>query len=151
MRQSSNSRSRHKTRRRGALGLFVAVWLNLALAPCAMANQAAGDHDCPNCPPEADMPGHHDMHAGKHAPVMADMPCADDLTDCSLDGDFSLDTRCGTSKFKGAQYELPVAIVAELPLPLHDTPHRQRAPPWQAIEHDGAPPPLHLLHCVFLD
>ena len=32
--------SRRSSRGRSALGLFVAVWLNLALAPCAMALQA---------------------------------------------------------------------------------------------------------------
>ena len=37
---------------RYALSLFVVVWLNTALQPCAMAAGDAGghDHDCPYCP-----------------------------------------------------------------------------------------------------
>ncbi|MEJ2127861.1 MAG: hypothetical protein P8X81_03350 [Woeseiaceae bacterium] len=148
--QAGRINSRQGTRARGALGLFVAVWLNLALAPCAMAAAAASDHDCPHCPPEQ-MQGHHDMHAGKHGSAEVQMPCADDLSDCGLDDDFSVDARNGASKLKNAQYELPVAIVTELQSASFASPQRNRPPPWQATAHAGTAPPIHLINCVFLD
>lgn len=139
---------RNKRRARGgrALGLFVAVWLNLALAPCAMAYEASDDHDCPHCP-TTEMQGHHGSHAG----MDAEMPCADSMSDCSLDGDFSHDARSGYSASKDVQSEPPVAIVANGPVTQLRAPVHERSPPPFAKAHSGAPPPLHILHCVFLD
>jgi len=135
---------------RSALGLFAAVWLNLALQPCAMALTQEDDHDCPNCPP-AEMQGHHDMHADMHAGMDAQMPCADGLSDCSLDGEFSHDTRFGTSKFKSGQADWPATIaITELVTPSL-VPLRERPPPPFATTYPGTPPPLHVLYCVYLD
>ena len=129
-----------------AFGLFVAVWLNLALAPCAMAYEALQDHDCPNCPP-VESHGHHDMHDGHDATV--EMPCADGLSDCMIDGDVIHDARPGQLK---AGDDCPTIIVHVACEP------RVRAPvitaiavPRYAAIHPGAPPPIHLLNCVFLD
>jgi len=131
---------------RSALGLFAAVWLNLALQPCAMANVAQDDHDCPNCP-TAEMQAHHDMHAG----VDAQMPCADGLADCSLDGDFSHDARGAQSKLKAGESDTPVAIVAtEMAAPVQP-PARERSTPRITTAHPGASTPLHVLYCVYLD
>ena len=138
--------SKRRTQGRGALGLFVAVWLNLALAPCAMANAAEDDHDCPHCP-TAEMQAHHDMHAG----MDAQMPCADGLSDCSLDGDFSHDARGGQSKFKAGESHTPVAIVATEIAALVRPPARERSPPRITTAHLGASTPLHVLYCVYLD
>jgi hypothetical protein len=143
---STTGKAERRSRGYRALGLFAAVWLNLALAPCAMATAAEGDHDCPHCPP-AEMQGHHDMHAG----MDAEMPCADGLSDCELDGDFSHDTRSSQSKSKDVQGELPVAIsVNDLAIQIRG-PVRDRSPPNFSTVHAGAPPPLHILYCVFLD
>ena len=145
---SRPARIRHERRARGrsALGLFVAVWLNLALQPCAMANVAEDDHDCPNCPP-AEVQGHHDMHAG----MDAEMPCADGLSDCQLDGDFSHDARGASSKAKSSQADFPAAIaIADVPV-LSQVPMRERPPPPAASTQSGRPPPLHVLYCVYLD
>ena len=138
--------SERRTRGRRALGLFAAVWLNLALAPCAMAYESQDDHDCPHCPP-AEEHGHHDMHAG----MQAEMPCADGMSDCSLDGDFSHDVRNGKAKLKDTQHELPAFVAADEPPPQPVVRHHQRAPPWFATAHAGASPPLHVLYCVYLD
>ena len=133
-----------------ALGLFVAVWLNLALAPCTMAMEAAGDqpgdHDCPHCPP-ADTHGHHDGHAG----MQPEAPCAEDLSDCGLDEDFSHDARKGQAQPKDNPVDLP-AFVADSDAPLGTTRSvRQRAPPPRPAWQWPAGPPIHLLNCVFLD
>ncbi len=93
------------------------------------------------------MQGHHDMHAGS----TSSMPCADSLADCSLEDDFSHDARHAKTKLKDAHYELPVLAVADELAPQHEIPCDQRAPPWFAAIHSGAPPALHLLNCVFLD
>ena len=138
--------NKRRIRSRGALGLFVAVWLNLALAPCAMAYEAEADHDCPHCPP-AEMQGHHGDHAG----MQAQASCADNLSDCGLDGEFSHDARNGQSKPAEGHYELPVVAAADALLQQHTISIRQRAPPLPALVHSGAAPRLHLFHCVFLD
>ena len=142
--------SRRSSRGRSALGLFVAVWLNLALAPCAMALQADddnhGDHDCPHCPP-AEMQGHHEMHAG----MQPGGSCADDLSDCGLDDEFSHDARSGQSQLKDAQYELPVLANAGDVAFGQRAGAQQRAPPPHLAGRLPAGPPVHLLNCVFLD
>ena len=139
-----------QTRGKRALGLFVAVWLNLALAPCAMAMEAADghsdDHTCPHCPP-AEMHGHHDGHAG----MQAEAPCAEDLSDCGLDQDFSHDVRGGQVQLKDAHYELPAFVGTSGPVASSQAPVRQRAPPPNDAGRLPPGPPLHLLNCVFLD
>jgi len=130
---------------RSALGLFAAVWLNLALQPCAMAYEVENDHECPHCPP-AEMQGHHDMHAG----MDAEIPCADGMSDCGLDGDFSHDARGGQSKFKPGHGDTPVAIVAaEIPTTVQSL-ARQRSPPRITTAHLVASTPLYVLNCVYL-
>lgn len=138
-------RNQRRSWGRSALGLFAAVWLNLALQPCAMAYEVENDHECPHCPP-SEMQGHHDMHAG----MGDEMPCADELSDCSLDPDFSHDARGGQSKFKSSHSDTPVAIVAtEIPAPVQSL-ARQRSPPRITTAHLGASTPLHVLYCVYL-
>ena len=144
MKGAFRHRNSYGTRGFRALGLFVAVWLNLALAPCAMAYEAAQDHDCPHCPPE-EMQGHHDMHAG----MQDEMPCADELADCLIEDEVNHDGRAGQLKVGDA----PVAFVFDslddsLPTAPADG---ATAPPRYASIHPGAPPPTHLLNCVFLD
>lgn len=138
--------SKRKSRARNALGLFAAVWLNLALAPCAMAIETADDHDCPHCPP-AGMQDHHAMHTG----MQAEAPCAEDLADCGLDDEFSHDTRGGQPQPKDTGDELPVLAAADQPAPGPTVPSRERAPPPFERGAPGAAPPIYLLNCVFLD
>ena len=143
MSHSAGSEKR-KLRGRGALGLFAAVWLNLALQPCAMAYENATDHDCPGCPP-AEMTGHH----GGHADATVDTPCADGLADCMVDDDASLDSRGGDLKVRDLPAPVALAPADDVALlaPIAQAP----APPPFASAHSGAPPPIHLLNCVFLD
>lgn len=130
---------------RSALGLFAVVWLNLALQPCAMAFEAEDDPNCPHCPP-VEMQGHHDMHAG----MDAETPCADGMSDCGLDGDFSHDARGGQSKLKAGESGTPLAIVATEIAALVQPPARERSPPRITTAHLGASTPLHVLYCVYL-
>ena len=52
----------------GVLGLFVFVWLNLALQPCAMAMDSEHEHDCPRCPPAHQQSHQHDQGQPHHLP-----------------------------------------------------------------------------------
>ena len=130
---------------RSALGLFAVVWLNLALQPCAMAFEAEDDPNCPHCPP-TEMRGHHDMHAG----MDAETPCADGMSDCGLDGDFSHDARGGQTQLKDVKSDGPaIAVPMDLVAPFH-TVARESSPPRIATAHLGTSTPLHVLYCVYL-
>jgi hypothetical protein len=130
---------------RRALGLFVAVWLNLALQPCAMAYQADDDHDCPNCPPMQ-----MQEHAGVHGDIDHDMPCVDGLADCFIDGDLNHDGRGGQIKLKDLSTDVPL-VIADFGSPIRfQHPGNATSQPRYALLHPGAPPPLYVLHCVYL-
>ena len=139
---SANNR-RTLTRSRW-LGVLVAVWLNLAVQPCAMA--LGVDRDCPHCPPvdhEA-MAAHHGHHAEESS-----TGCDSLLSECGETDDFSIDGRFSSNKAKDKVEDLQIVAVpllAALPGPVAYTttaadPPRPAAPP----------PPLYLLNCVFLD
>jgi len=138
-------RQQQQTWGRRALGLFVAVWLNLALQPCAMAFESTDDPDCAHCPP-AQMHEHGDMHGN-----MDDkMPCADGMADCMVVDDLTVDARGDQLKLKDAPADTPLAIALhELTLPFQ-RPFDATIHPRYATVHAGAPPPLHVLHCVYL-
>ncbi len=141
----ANIRQRQQTWARRALGLFVAVWLNLALQPCAMALEAMQDNDCPHCPAAQT----HE-HGGTHAGMGHDMPCASAAADCSFSEDLNHDGRSGQLKLKDAQFDSPIAISSgALALP-YGNPVDFRPRPRYASVHAGAPPPLNVLHCVYL-
>lgn len=125
------------------LGLLAAVWLNLALQPCAMAMEA--DHDCPHCPPahEHEMMAHHG-----HGEAKAEAPCASLEAPCGELDDVSMDGRSGQLKVKDT-VELPVAIAHEPATSTVTAGERcnyATGPPQRA----GLSPPLHVLFCVYL-
>jgi hypothetical protein len=141
----ANIRQQQQTWARRALGLFVAVWLNLALQPCAMALESMQDNDCAHCPP-AQM---HE-HDGMHESMGHEMPCAGAAADCSFSEDLNHDERGGQLKLKDAQLDSPIAISSrEFVLP-YGNPVDFRPRPRYASVHSGAPPPLNVLHCVYL-
>ena len=91
------------------------------------------------------MQGHHGMHGG----AAAEMPCADGLEDCLIDEDVSLDSRGDELNVK--DLPAPVALVSVDEFRMPATLERVAAATRYASVHPGAPPPLHLLNCVFLD
>lgn len=140
----ANIRMQQQSWGRRALGLFVAVWLNLAMQPCAMAYEVE-DHDCPHCPP-AETHEHGDMHGH----MDADMPCADGASDCSIDDHWNHDSRGGQSKLKDTTSDPLIAIAPDEPTALSD--HARDAPvqPRRTSVQAGAPPPLYILNCAYL-
>jgi len=141
----ANIRQKQHSRGLRALGLFVAVWLNLALQPCAMAFEADDDHDCPHCPPAQTQ-----EHGGMHGNMDNKMPCADGLSDCAIVEDLNVDGRGGQFKLKDAPVDTFLAIAPqELAQPFHQltsaTLHRRHT-----SVHAGASPPFYVLNCVYL-
>jgi len=138
--QLANIRKQQRSWGRGALGLFVAVWLNLALQPCAMAYSMDVEQ-----PP---MQMHE--HGGMHGDMVEPMPCADGLTDCSIVDDVNHDARDGQLKLKDTAGDMPAAIaLQEISLPFR-APTDTLLRPRYTSGHAGASPPLHVLYCVYL-
>jgi len=130
---------------RSALGLFVAVWLNLAVQPCAMAFEVVDDDDCLHCPP-AQVSEHDGMHGNMDQPT----PCADAVSDCAIVEDLNYDGRSGQIKLKDTPADIPVAIAPyEFGLQYQNRADTTLQPLYASV-HAGAPPPLHVLHCVYL-
>ena len=147
---------------KSTLGVFVVVWLSLALQPCVMA-LGSGEHgDCPHCPPEVsqhharhetashDMASHdmasHDM--ASHDMASMAMPCGAS-GDCDSLDEFNYDGR--TAEVKAEKVEIMLALLppafeqqqAKLPC---------RARSTRDSDHlSGAAPPIHVLNCVYLD
>ncbi len=128
---------------RRALGFFVVVWLNLALQPCAMAQDV--DRGCPHCPPEMDYSG-MSRHAGGSHPTSPGVPCALDAFDCMLADDYSHDGRGGqNAPDSGSAAILATRILVPefLRLPTQGTVRCSFVAP-------GTSPPLNVLFCVYL-
>lgn len=140
---SANTASRKPAMSRW-LGVVVAVWLNLAVQPCAMALGA--DEGCPHCPPS-----HGDEMAAHHGHHETDIRegCDSPLSDCADSEEFSLDARHSQAK----QKDNSGAVIIVAPTVSDAIPH----PDLYATTAADPPllvatsPPLHLLNCVFLD
>lgn len=132
-------RQRQQSWGRRALGLFVAVWLNLALQPCAMAYES--DDQAP-----MQMQG----HGGMHHDMDEQGPCADSLSDCSIADDLNNDGRNGQIKLKDLSNDIPLAISDCDSQLRFRQPGDAPLPARYALLHSGAPPPLYILHCVYL-
>ena len=139
---TNSRRSRSATGRLlGVLGLF---WLNLVVAPCALALGA--EHDCPHCPPEqaGEMAAHHGHHEG-----MAATGCDAVMSDCDDLGAFAHDGRGAQPKLKDKAEPVAMAPPAmpDVPIDIVAVVTTAVDPP----DPDPVFPPLHLLNCVFLD
>jgi hypothetical protein len=133
----NSKRSRTATGRLlGVLGVF---WLNLVVAPCALA--LGGEHDCPHCPPE--LAAHHGQHEGS-----ASTGCDALMSDCDDIGAFANDGRSAQPKLKDKAEPAPMAppVMPDAPIDTVAFVTTAADPPDPA----GFFPPLHLLNCVFL-
>ena len=139
---TNSNRSRAATGRLlGVLGLF---WLNLVVAPCALAFGA--EHDCPHCPTEqagemAAHHGHHEKTAGAGCDALA--------SDCDDLGNFTSEGRSAQPKLKDKAEPVSTAppAVPDIPIDIVAFVTTVADPP----DPDPVFPPLHLLNCVFLD
>ena len=139
---SKGKRSRTATGRLlGVLGVF---WLNLVVAPCAMA--FGDEHDCPHCPPE--MAGEMAAHHGHHEDSAASA-CDALMSDCDDIGTYVHDGRPAQPKLKDNADPVSMAPppFAEFAIDTVGFVTTAADPP----DPVAAFPPLHLLNCVFLD
>ena len=137
----SNKRSATATGRLlGVLGVF---WLNLVVAPCALA--FGSEHDCTHCPPEqaGEMAAHH----GHHDETAA-TDCDALTSDCDDIGTLAYEGRSAQPKLKDKAEPVLMAPPAIPDAPIDTVVFVTTAadPPDPA----GAFPRLHLLNCVFL-
>ena len=141
--QTGTAISRNTLARSRWLGIAVAVWLNLAVQPCAMA--LGLDSDCPHCPPSDDeqMSAHHGHHSND-----VEAGC-DPSSGCGDADEFSIDGRSSFSKAKDKFDDDPTVVtplVAELISPVGYSTTAADPPRTPANSQ-----PLYLINCVFRD
>lgn len=134
---------------RRALGMFVVVWLNLALQPCAMAMGGDDDHDCPHYPPS-----HTQRHEGHEmssdTTADHDMPCATGATDCTAFDAVNVDARSGGLKLKDTSNDQP-DVIGPFAAFIADTgPSRTVVVEPPSSHPPDFSPPLNVLYCVYL-
>ena len=139
---------------RRVLGMFVVVWLNMALQPCAMAfgnvDAKANGHDCPHCPPaHAAKDSSHAAHDMDHADTSTS-PCEINASSCAFPDDFNFDVRSVKIKVENAPGDVPVGIVSSIAgnpsngnsLQLSGIGDKSYVPPYRSA--------LNVLYCVYL-
>ena len=142
-----NTATDNSKRSRPATGRLLAVlgvfWLNLVVAPCALA--FGSEHDCPHCPPEhaGEMAAHHGHHE-----AMAGTGCDALMSDCDDIGAYAHEGRAAQLKLKDKAEPAPIAPAVFPDTPVHSVTFVTTTadPP----DPTAVFPPLHLLNCVFL-
>lgn len=134
---------------RRALGVFVVVWLNLALQPCAMAMGVDGDHDCPHYPPS-----HTQRHEGHEmssdTTADHDMPCATGVADCTTFDAVNVAARSWSLKLKDTSNDQP-DVIGPFAAFIADTgPNRTVVVEPPRLHPPDFSPPLNVLYCVYL-
>jgi len=138
-------RSTSETAKRRMRIAFAAIWVCLAIQPCAMA--AASETDCPHCPPEIEQA----MHAGhQHAEHMHDGSAgtAADAECCEV-GSAIVNPRSDKldPNDVGDYLALPPGLAPVALLRREPCARRTADPP----ERARSPVPLHILYCVYRD
>lgn len=134
---------------RQVVGLLVVLGLNLALGSCASALASDADYGCPHCPQSSqllhgDVAPHHEMASN-------DMPCASGAADCGALEVINQDSRSSHLKLKDTSDDAPVAIVATgVSISAYHAVEPVGALPTPSTL-PGAPAPLNVLYCVYLD
>ena len=145
-RPTQRQQSRARTR---LFGLFAALWVGLALQPCAIA--AVSEHDCPHCPPQAEeKAAPHESHCDPVARVAPGKPphCDAVQADCCDLEPGTVNGRADTTDADDETAALPASEPATYPDPGPCAdPGNKPGPP----EPSGGSVPLHVLKCVYLD
>lgn len=126
--------------------LVLIAWLNMAMAPCAMAFD--GDHPCPHSAPDTAAHGEHQQgHHGHHG--SADRgDCGGAASDCCDAQQVATDSR---PLFENHDVSGDIAAAPPAAEQVRDPNHvspLSTGPP--DIGRNATHPPLNLLNCVFL-
>ncbi len=130
--------------------MFVVVWLNMVLQPCAMAFGDAIDHACQHCPPaHVEEVAAHGAHGANHSDSGAS-PCDTDASQCTFLDDFKYDGRVSNVKVKDAPSDEPVGFAPPIAVVspgdrscvISDVGDRSFLP--------GHQPLLNILYCVYI-
>lgn len=133
---------------RRVLGLFVVVWLNMALQPCAMAFGGAGDHDCMHCPPaHSGAVSSHSAHDMDHA-AQDTVSCETSASQCTIVDDFNYDGR--SAKVKDAPSDVPVGITMSNAGVLSASRSYVHSAMGDRSHPPSGFPPLNILYCIYL-
>ncbi len=131
------------------LGMFVVVWLNMALQPCAMA--FGDEHDCPQCPPAHSRERPSQTSHESYDKALEGAPCYAEASQCAFSDDYNYDGRTVQIKVKDAPSDVPVAIApVVVASSLADTVFVSPGPDDPSYR-PGVPPSLNILYCVYLD
>ena len=135
---------------RSVLGLFVVVWLTMALQPCAMAFGGSNSHGRSHCPPV------QTEETSSHSAYVVDQsdpsvpPCETSAAQCAFVDDFNYDGRVIEVKVKDEPSDEPFGAAA--PIPVIAIEDRLVANPGigNSSFFPGDSPLLNVLYCVYL-
>ena len=143
-------RQQRKPWARRVLGVFVMVWLNVALQPCAMALDDAHEHGCQHCPQlQAEEGASH----GSHEPTASrdsEPACDTSASPCAFLDDFNYDGRTAKLKVEDTQGEIPACLVSSNAVFALQNNSEVLSGSIATSYAPGHRPPLNVLHCVYL-
>lgn len=132
------------------LGLFVVVWLNVILQPCAMAFDGDSDRGCMHCP--SAIAGEASSHSA-HQPdpsMLDNSPCATNASQCMFLDDVKYDGRTAKVKIENAPADIAIALLASTAV-FQPGNRSSVLPATVDLSHlPGDPPSLTVLYGVYL-
>ena len=143
----STDKNRKVSRTRKALGLMLAVWVSLAVQPCAMA--AASTEECPHCPVLVETtPEPERNHCGSIVTSSEEtVSCASAQAECCDVEEGIVSLRIESSDLDEGNNVLPTSV----PVPhLYHGPCEESGNATGPPEASGGSVPLHVLKCVYL-
>ena len=143
----STDKNRKVSRTRKALGLMLAVWVSLAVQPCAVA--AVSTEECPHCPvPAETTPEPERNHCGSIVTSSEEtVSCASAQAECCDVEEGIVSLRIESSDLDEGNNVLPTSV---------PVPHLYHGPCEESGNATGPPEPsvgsvpLHVLKCLYL-
>lgn len=135
---------------RSVLGLFVVVWLNMALQPCAMAFGGSDNHGRSHCPPAQteEISSHSANAVDESDPSVT--PCKTSAAQCAFVDDFNYDGRVIEVKVKDEPSDEPLGMATPIPVVVLDDSLIAKPGIRDGSVFSGDPPLLNVLYCVYL-
>ena len=144
---NSTDGHRHVSGTRKALGLMLAVWVSLAVQPCAVAEES--DHECPDCPSTVEAAAEPEQsHCGSKVPTgEAVISCASAQADCCDVEAGIVNIRVESPDLDEDNSVLPTGVPASHPcLGPREESGNATGPP----RPSSGSVPLYILKCVYL-